>query len=264
MLTHYECMDATDTHTHTYISTPIHPHTTPTNNSARAASSPSPPWPASRAGTRSAAPTPPPSTPWRSSPPRSARSSAPGGSRHVRILWVFAWVCVCAERLRSANQLIVRSSDRPTYLILHNQPYTPHTQVSTINPGFHRTEMNNVAVQGLEACWAKVPEPVKAQYGDKCVVVLWWCLCVGLVVVVFWVRWDWLEAGMILMSVYGWRRSSPCDLSITHLSPPSPRPPTQVLRGLPRVREAAHGGDGLRPRQRHPGAFLTLIIESSG
>jgi len=40
-------------------------------------------------------------------------------------------------------------------------------KVSTINPGFHRTEMNKVAVQGLEACWAKVPPTIQAQYGPS-------------------------------------------------------------------------------------------------
>lgn len=40
--------------------------------------------------------------------------------------------------------------------------------------------MNNIAVQRLEACWAKVPPPVKEQYGDKCVLVLGrdGCMCV--------------------------------------------------------------------------------------
>jgi retinol dehydrogenase-16 len=38
-------------------------------------------------------------------------------------------------------------------------------KVSTINPGFHRTEMNKVAVQGLEACFDKVPLTIQAQYG---------------------------------------------------------------------------------------------------
>jgi len=36
--------------------------------------------------------------------------------------------------------------------------------------------MNNVAVQGLEACWAKVAPEVKEQYGDKYVGVR---LCLG-------------------------------------------------------------------------------------
>eukprot|EP00624_Nannochloropsis_granulata_P001371 evm.model.NODE_16645_length_15759_cov_30.505997.5 len=40
-------------------------------------------------------------------------------------------------------------------------------KVSTINPGFHRTEMNMVAVQGLEGCWAKVPPAIQAQYGSS-------------------------------------------------------------------------------------------------
>lgn len=40
-------------------------------------------------------------------------------------------------------------------------------KVSTINPGFHRTEMNKVAVKGLEICWSKVDPVIQAQYGQS-------------------------------------------------------------------------------------------------
>ena len=35
-----------------------------------------------------------------------------------------------------------------------------------MNPGFHRTEMNQVAVQGLRNCWAQVPKEMKEEYGE--------------------------------------------------------------------------------------------------
>jgi hypothetical protein len=40
-------------------------------------------------------------------------------------------------------------------------------QVSTINPGFHRTEMNNVAVETLRASWDRTPEEIRKQYGEE-------------------------------------------------------------------------------------------------
>jgi retinol dehydrogenase 16 len=38
-------------------------------------------------------------------------------------------------------------------------------KVLTITPGFHRTEMNHMAVAGLKGVWERVPEEKKQEYG---------------------------------------------------------------------------------------------------
>ncbi len=75
--------------------------------------------------------------------------------------------CVCCVFVCFDYPPTHQSAQAPaqTHLTLHPTCPPTHVQVSTINPGFHRTEMNKVAVQGLEACWSKVAPEVQAQYG---------------------------------------------------------------------------------------------------
>ena len=45
--------------------------------------------------------------------------------------------------------------------------YVSSTQVSTINPGFHRTEINHNASETLRVAFEKAPKEVQAEYGEE-------------------------------------------------------------------------------------------------
>ena len=40
-------------------------------------------------------------------------------------------------------------------------------QVSTINPGFHRTEINHNAAETLRVAFERAPKEVQAEYGEE-------------------------------------------------------------------------------------------------
>lgn len=131
-----------------------------------------------------------------------------------------------------------------------------HRQVSTINPGFHRTEINYNAVDVVWSVFERAPKEVQMEYGSEYVqvgAVRYMCVCDP---IIGRKRWEgavgrWVNGGSGLKregNHCAWRsmqafRTDPKPISFNH-----------DRSGDGGCHDALHGDQRARPQERHNGA----------